>query len=110
MFRFAGTGLGRGGAATHEETVADVPVQLHAHEAHVGALGRRVVHGGARFVGLVLIDDAGVAQTSKLAMLAPLLQTRNLAGGRAGASPAVLSPTCRSWRASTPPSTPASPN
>ena len=87
LFRFAGTGPGRGGAATHEETVADVPVQLHAHEAHVGAVGRRVVHGGARFVELVLIDDAGVAQMSKLAMLAPLHQTRNLVGGRVRRAP-----------------------
>ena len=55
-------------------------VQLHAHKAHVGAVGHRVVHGVARFVELVLIDDAGGTQMSEFAMLALLHKTHNLPG------------------------------
>jgi len=78
-----GIGLGRGGAATHEEALAVVLAQLQAHKAHVGAVGHRIVHGGARFTLPVLIDDAVVAQMSELATLAPLHQPHNLAGVRA---------------------------
>ena len=78
-----GIGLGRGGAATHEAALADVLAQLQAHKAHVSAVGHRIVHGGARFVDPVLIDDAVVAQMSELATLAPLHQPHNLAGVRA---------------------------
>jgi acetate kinase len=78
-----GIGLGRGGAATHEEALADVLAQLLARKAHVGAVGHRIVHGGARFTLPVLIDDAVVAQMSELVPLAPLHQPHNLAGVRA---------------------------
>lgn len=69
-----------GRATTHEEALADVLGQLHAHKAHVGVAGHRIVHGGARFVEPVLIDDAVVEQMSELAMLALLNQPHNLAG------------------------------
>jgi acetate kinase len=78
-----GIGLGRGGAATHEAALAVVLARLQARKAHVGAVGHRIVHGGARFIEPVLIDDAVVAQMSELATLAPLHQPHNLAGVRA---------------------------
>jgi acetate kinase len=46
----------------------------------VGAAGHRVVHGGHRFTGPVLIDDAVVAGIRDLIDLAPLHQPRALAG------------------------------
>ena len=78
-----GIGLGRGGAATHDEALADVLGQLQARNAQVSAVGHRIVHGGARFNEPVLIDDAVVAQMSELVPLAPLHQPHNLAGVRA---------------------------
>jgi len=78
-----GIGLGRGGAATHEEALADVLAQLQARKVHVGAVGHRIVHGGTRFIEPVLIDDTVVAQMTELIPLAPLHQPHNLAGVRA---------------------------
>jgi acetate kinase len=49
-------------------------------EARVGAIGHRVVHGGADFVGPVLVTPEVVARLQKLAPLAPLHQPHNLAG------------------------------
>ena len=48
--------------------------------AGVGVAGHRVVHGGHRFTGPVLIDDAVVAGIRDLTDLAPLHQPRALAG------------------------------
>jgi acetate kinase len=78
-----GIGLGRGGAATHEEALADVLAQLNARRVHIGAVGHRIVHGGARLVEPVLIDDAVVDQINDLVPLAPLHQPHNVAGVRA---------------------------
>ena len=78
-----GIGLGRGGAATHEEALVDVLGQLQARKTHVGAVGHRIVHGGVRFNEPVLIDNAVVAQMSELVPLAPLHQPHNVAGVRA---------------------------
>jgi acetate kinase len=78
-----GIGLGRGGAATHEEALADVLAQLNARQVHIGAVGHRIVHGGARLVEPVLIDDAVVDQINDLVPLAPLHQPHNVAGVRA---------------------------
>jgi acetate kinase len=46
----------------------------------VGVSGHRVVHGGSRFTGPVLIDDEVVAGIAGLTGLAPLHQPRALAG------------------------------
>ncbi|QYC41260.1 Acetate kinase [Nonomuraea coxensis DSM 45129] len=46
------------------------------------AVGHRVVHGGARFGGPVLVDDEVVAVIEELAPLAPLHNPVNLAGIR----------------------------
>ena len=75
-------GLGRGGAATHEEALADVFAQLNARQLHIGAVGHRIVHGGARLVEPVLIDDAIVDRMNALMPLAPLHQPHNVAGVR----------------------------
>jgi acetate kinase len=45
-----------------------------------GAVAHRVVHGGERFRGAVVIDDAVVAQLRDLSALAPLHQPKSLAG------------------------------
>ena len=49
----------------------------------VVAVGHRVVHGGDRFAGPVLVDAAILDQLAKLAPLAPLHQPHNLAAIRA---------------------------
>jgi acetate kinase len=46
----------------------------------VGVSGHRVVHGGSRFTGPVLVDDAVLAGIGDLTDLAPLHQPRALAG------------------------------
>ncbi len=62
----------------------------------VGVVGHRVVHGGRRFTGPVLIDDAVVAGIGDLTDLAPLHQPRALAGIEAtrSALPAVPGVAC----------------
>jgi len=49
----------------------------------VDVVGHRVVHGGSRFTGPVLLDDQVMAALSELVSLAPLHQPRGLAGVRA---------------------------
>ena len=62
----------------------------------VDAVGHRVVHGGDRFAGPVLVDDGVLASIEVLAPLAPLHQARALAGLRAVAEglPGVPSVAC----------------
>jgi acetate kinase len=52
----------------------------------VGAAGHRVVHGGRRFTGATVIDDAVAAAIAGLTDLAPLHQPRALAGIQAVAA------------------------
>ncbi len=49
----------------------------------VGVAGHRVVHGGTRFAGPVLIDAGVTAEIEALSVLAPSHQPHNLAGIRA---------------------------
>ena len=49
----------------------------------VDAVGHRVVHGGDRFTGPVVVDEAVLAAVEALAPLAPLHQPRAVAGLRA---------------------------
>ncbi len=58
-----------------------LPLLLQGHE--VGAVGHRVVHGGARFGQPVRIDAEVEAAISELAELAPLHNPPNLAGIKA---------------------------
>lgn len=46
----------------------------------VDAVGHRVVHGGTRFTGPVLLDDGTIAGIRALTALAPLHQPKSLAG------------------------------
>jgi acetate kinase len=56
---------------------------LDGHE--VAAVAHRVVHGGARFAGAVLVDDGVLAEIEALTPLAPLHQPRAVLGMRAAA-------------------------
>jgi len=47
--------------------------------SHVAGVGHRVVHGGTRFSGPVLITDKVISEIQSLAPLAPLHQPNNLA-------------------------------
>ncbi|MBA3364409.1 MAG: acetate/propionate family kinase [Actinobacteria bacterium] len=51
-----------------------------AGRSGVGAVGHRVVHGGARFTGPVVIDDAVKRELADLSCLAPLHTAPALAG------------------------------
>jgi acetate kinase len=84
-------------AGTARPTESTLPI--HDHDQAVGAviqwldsgtefsppeaLGHRVVHGGDRFVGPALIDDAVVAELEALSELAPLHNPGALRGIRA---------------------------
>jgi acetate kinase len=46
----------------------------------LAVIGHRVVHGGSRFTGPVLIDDSVIAAIADLTSLAPLHQPRAIAG------------------------------
>ncbi|WP_088279171.1 acetate/propionate family kinase [Ideonella sp. A 288] len=70
-----------GGPATHEDALATVLARIG--NAHVAAVGHRIVHGGTGFDRPVLIDDGVLAQIDALAPLAPLHQPHNAAGVRA---------------------------
>jgi acetate kinase len=48
----------------------------------ITAVGHRVVHGGEKFTGAVLLDDAAVAEIEALSPLAPLHNPVNVAGIR----------------------------
>jgi acetate kinase len=63
------------GSPDHPELTAFL-----AKNGNGAVLGHRVVHGGSRFSGPVLIDQAVVAAIGELADLAPLHQPRSLAG------------------------------
>jgi len=75
-----------GGVPTHDAAMARVLAELNVRHERIAAVGHRIVHGGARLVQPVLIDDAVVAQMSELIPLAPLHQPHNVAGVRAARS------------------------
>ena len=72
--RIGDPGLTYGGA------VASVLDEVKAQT--IAAVAHRVVHGGARFTGAVLIDDAVLAAIDECVPLAPLHNPANLAGIR----------------------------
>lgn len=59
---------------------------------HIAAVGHRVVHGGTRFSGPVLIDSAVLAELEALVPLAPLHQPHNVAAIKAVAQMAPTMP------------------
>jgi acetate kinase len=60
--------------------------QFLSRRPGVGAIGHRVVHGGSRFTGPTVIDDAVRAGIADLTELAPLHQPRALSGIAAAAA------------------------
>jgi len=73
--------------ADHEAALALALRRLGDPERGAGgaisAVGHRVVHGGARFTGAVVIDDEVIGEIEACARLAPLHNPVNLAGIRA---------------------------
>lgn len=71
---------------THDDALAEVLDGLRARGIRVGAVGHRIVHGGAKLVQPVRIDDSVLEQIGALVPLAPLHQPHDLAGVRAALS------------------------
>ena len=71
----------RVGAADHESLLPLLHEWIagHADQLRVAAIGHRVVHGGEQFAAPVMLDDVILDQLEKLAPLAPLHQSHNLA-------------------------------
>jgi acetate kinase len=67
----------------HAEGVRHIVQWLTAAGRRVDAVGHRVVHGGARFVESVRIDDGVIAAIEAMEELAPLHNAPSLAGMRA---------------------------
>lgn len=66
---------------THDEAIARGLDELHS--PHIQGVGHRVVHGGDRFSGSVLITGEVIQAVEDLCYLAPLHNPVNLAGIRA---------------------------
>ena len=66
-----------GGEPAVRSALQDIARELDAFA--IGAVGHRIVHGGAKFVAPALIDDAVVAELGALQPLAPLHQALGLA-------------------------------
>lgn len=60
--------------------------ELLASQSDAGGIGHRVVHGGSRYTQATVIDNSVTAGISELADLAPLHQSRALAGIAAAAA------------------------
>ena len=69
-----------GGVADHTAALHQVLDALRSTPAPVDAVGHRVVHGGARFVAPVRLDDATVDAIRDLIPLAPLHNPAAVAG------------------------------
>lgn len=66
------------GLTLMRQAFSDVGADLN--DRGVIAVGHRVVHGGTRFTGPVLIDATVIAQIGELSVLAPLHNPANLTG------------------------------
>ncbi len=66
---------------THDDAIASGLDELHS--PHIQGVGHRVVHGGDRFSGSVLVTDEVMKAVEDLCYLAPLHNPVNLAGIRA---------------------------
>ena len=65
------------------ELILNALMSKVAAAAGIDAVGHRVVHGGERFSGSVLLDDEVIASVDDMSKLAPLHNPPNLAGIRA---------------------------
>jgi acetate kinase len=74
---------GKEGIADHAAGIRRVVEWIGEAVGRPGAVGHRVVHGGARFIAPAIVDDKVVAAIEQLATLAPLHNTPGLAGIRA---------------------------
>jgi acetate kinase len=72
-----------GGPADHDRAVQQILEDVSTDLSAIIGVGHRVVHGGSRFTGPVLIDDDVVAGLDALVPLAPLHNPGSLAGIRA---------------------------
>jgi len=72
-----------GGPADHDRAVQQILDDVATDQSAIIGVGHRVVHGGSRFTGPVLIDDNVVAGLDALVPLAPLHNPGSLAGIRA---------------------------
>lgn len=77
----AGTIEALGAERSYDDALREVLARLEG--AKVDAVGHRVVHGGARFVDAVRVDDEVLAAIEAQVPLAPLHNPANLAGIRA---------------------------
>jgi acetate kinase len=88
-YRFEAQGVAPHSAAVaigdHEQAVRMIIDWLHANVGAqgFGAVGHRVVHGGAEFISPVLIDDGVLHKIEALSELAPLHNPAALSGIRA---------------------------
>jgi acetate kinase len=89
----ADTKLGHEGALAH---IVDWLKATHGKDHRLGAVGHRVVHGGAEYAAPVRVDAAVLAKLERLVSLAPLHQPHNLAPIRAllGRSPGLPQVAC----------------
>lgn len=78
--------LGKG--AAHQASLDSIVEILSEHNLtdNVKAIGHRVVHGGEKFKGSVLIDDKVIEQIEAIAQLAPLHNPASLIGIRSAQS------------------------
>ena len=67
-----------GDGKTHAEAITELLTEVSSHE--IGAVGHRVVHGGASMHDSVRIDDDVLAAIRSAVPLAPLHNPANLAG------------------------------
>jgi acetate kinase len=74
-------GVAGSGVPDHATAMVTVLAELDGHR--IDAVGHLVVHGGTRFVGATLIDDAVEREIEALSDLAPLHNPPGLAGIRA---------------------------
>lgn len=65
------------------ETLIDPAVGVLGSLEEIGAVGHRLVHGGEKFAGSVLITDEVIKATEECSELAPLHNPVNLSGVRA---------------------------
>jgi acetate kinase len=75
--------IGEGEVPDHGAALEQVLADLHGRGALTDApvaVGHRVVHGGDRFSGPTVVDDAVLAEIRELVPLAPLHNPANIAG------------------------------
>lgn len=73
--------IGGAGPASHAEALTSILAEIDgSHAGAIGAVGHRVVHGGATFSAPLRIDETVLEGIRRLVPLAPLHQPHNIAG------------------------------